>query len=170
MSKGSFTVESAMVMGLVLTILLSVISYAGYLHDRAVLTSIALYYKESLQHMMEEPVAFDGTLQTKRLEEQNVLRTNGYGTGVNASDIERRFLESAGKRVLFSEVTGCSIRLGEREAALSYRASFKMRFGVAVLRLAGIETEIEGTVSAEKRFDPEEFIRLLRGLIWRKKK
>ncbi len=170
LSCGVLTVETALVMGIILALTFSAVVYAGYLHDRAVLKEMAVYYAEALLHLKEEPVDFDGHLEITRLEEQNILRTNSYADGLDVHAIEARFAESATEKMLFSEVTGASVSIGQTKVVLRYTGAFRLKLGALVESILSFQEGLSGSVEQESGMAPEEFIRLCHGIIWRDRK
>ena len=169
MKSGSVTVEAALVLGMTLLLFLSVFYMTFYLHDRAVLRETAAYYAEAMRHMAEEPVDLTGRLETWRLEEQNVFRTNGYAEFMDPGVVEYFFRRVAEERMLMSELTSAHASFEGRRIRLSYKAGFRLLGGSFVSMVTGISSEWEDEIRIDLKMDPEEFIRLCRGVIWRKK-
>ena len=167
--NGSVTVEAAFILGFVMMLFLAVFSMTFYLHDRAVLRETAAYYAEAMRHMAEEPVDLDGRLESWRLEEQNVFRTNGYAEYKDPGLVEYAFRQTAAQRMLMSEVTSTKAVFEGRKIRLSYAAAFRLPGGAVIAGITGIGTEWSDEIQISLRMDPEEFIRLCRGVIWRKK-
>lgn len=167
--SGSLTVEATLVLGFVLLLFLAVFYEAFYLHDRAVLRETASYYAEAMRHMAEEPVDIAGRLEAWRLEEQNIFRSNGYAGQKDPGAVETEFRQVAGQRMLMSDVKGAKAVFDGRKIRLSYSAEFRLLSNSFVSAVTGISSVWEDEIGIELKMDPEEFIRLCRGVIWRKK-
>ena len=169
MRSGSLTVEAALVFGVLFMVMLTVFYMAFYLHDRAVLYETAAYYAEAMAHMAEEPVNLSGEMEARRLEEQNIFRTNGYGGRQSTYAIEAAFMDEANSGMLMSSVTSARAVFNGRSLSLSYSAEFRVLQGSFIETMTGIARTWSGKEERTLYMDPEEFVRLCRGLIWRKK-
>lgn len=167
--SGYMTLEAALILGIVMQLMAGMFCISFYLHDRAVLYEITSYYAETMRHMLEEPVNSDGVLEINRLEEQNLFRTNGYGSDRDSEEIVQAIRREAGKRLLVSTVTGIDVGRTDQKIVVTYEAVFHFKIAKFILKLTGIDQEIRGTVIRERTMDPEEFIRLCRGVVWRKR-
>lgn len=167
--RGSMTVEASLVLGIVLMLILSVLYTAFYLHDRAVLKETAAWFSEAMLHMAEEPVNLDGRLEAGRLESQNIFRANGYASEEDAVKAAEAFRRTAELRMLMTRVTDVRASFEGRKIRLSYTAEFRMNVGAAVSRVTGVLPSWTDETERTLGMDPEEFVRLCRGVIWRKK-
>ena len=169
MKNGSMTVEATLVLGVLFLLVLSAFYATFYLHDRAVIRGTAAYYAEAMRHMAEEPVDLTGRLEPWRLEDQNVFRTNGYAENADPGIVEFLFRQAGNERMLTSEVTDARAAFEGRKISLSYTAKSRLFGDSIVSRVTGISPEWSDEIRIELKMDPEEFIRLCRGVIWRKK-
>ena len=167
--NGFLTVEAAVLFGIILSVLTAVLYLGFYLHDRAVLGETAAYYAGVMMHMIEEPVSYGGRLEIRRLEEQDIFRVAGYGEQQDPREIEALFRKEMGDRLLMTGVEEIHAEFGQREVVFTYRARFRWRVGALVKAMLGLEETFSGEVHLKRNMDPEEFIRLCRGVIWRKK-
>ena len=167
--KGSMTVEATFVTGFALLLFTSVIYFAFFLHDRAVLRMTAEYYAETMLHMAEEPVDLIGRLESWRLEDQNIFRTNGYASDQDTDPVALAFRMTADQRMLMTRVEQVSATFNGRNVRLSCSARCQVISGSFVTRITGIDPTWNEEVQMKLKMDPEEFIRLCRGVIWRKK-
>ena len=167
---GSATVEATLVMAVVLSVVFSFTVFSMILHDRVVLKELGDYYSETLMHLIEEPVEPDGTLLIDRLEEETILRTKGYGTKEAEEEIRERMMDSAAESLLLTRLTDVTVTLGPKEGVIRYEGELKFRGGSFFLQWMLSDEGLSGSVSRDRRTDPEEFIRLLRGIVWRGKK
>jgi len=167
--NGYMTVEAALLFGFILMLFMAMFYLAFYLHDRAVLYETCAYYAEAMLHSAEEPVDLTGRLETERLEEQSIFRTNGYAEYKDPGVVEAAFRTTAKNRLLMSSVTRVNASYSGRKVRIAYGAEFHLTAGSFVTLWTGIEKEFSGEVALECKMDPEEFVRLCRGVIWRKK-
>ena len=167
--EGSVTVEATLVLGLVLLLLTTVFYMAFYLHDRAVLKETAAYYAEAMLHMAEEPVDLEGRLESWRIEDQNIFRTNGYAEYKDNGAVAIAFQTTANERMLITKVTIARAYFNQRKIVLMYSVKTNMRQGSFAALVTSMEKEWSDEVRMELKMDPEEFVRLCRGVIWRKK-
>ena len=165
--RGSYTIEAAIVMGIVMMLLYAFVFIGFYLHDRLVLYESGLNYAETLLHMTEEPVTFSGKLEIVRLEEQNILRIGGYQDAVNTAFLQELFLYETGQRLFLSQPDDVKIEADGTEVRLFYSAQVRIPFGSMVRKMIGVQPEISREIRMRRRIDPEEVVRLMRGVIWR---
>ena len=165
--SGQYTIEAVFIFPLIVAILLLTVFYGLYLHDKVAIDEMGLYYAKQALHLLKEPVTIDGDLEIKRLEEQNILRTDGYGKHMDVGAVEARFYESAKNRLILSDLESVKIDIGEKSIAVSYAGSYRMKALTRFLSLLGIAEKFYGHAEMERTMDPEEFLRLCRGIIWR---
>lgn len=166
--SGVYTVEAALVMSFVLLLLFLCLFMAFYLHDRTVLNALGRYYLKTLIHMVEEPVTVDGELEAERMEEQNILRTNGFQSAISPDSVGARFAESASRMLLMSNLSEIDVMTYSDEVVIHYKARFKVPVYQGFIELLGVDTRYEATIRTERSLDPEEFVRLCRGIFFRK--
>lgn len=169
LTEGSLTVEAGFVMGVVLTLLTAVLLLAFYLHDRATFHETVSEYAEGLRRMMEEPVDLYGALIPERLNTENIFRTGWHLDSASAAKAEREIQETADRYMFLCRVRSVSVLAEGGMVRVSYSGVFDPPFSGDLLRLIGVETVFSGEAEHRWNLEPEEFVRLCRGLIWRKK-
>ncbi|GEM_PF-3782968 len=166
--KGSYTVEASVVVSLTM-VLIMVLLYLGFLlRDRLVLYEVSLNYVNRMGQMLEEPVSAKDQLEALRLSEQNVFRSGSYKNGIHTEDMKALFIKNANEQTFLLTVRSADIQVTDRKVSLTYTAQAEMRGGKTVSKLLSRFSTVEKCVERERRMDPEEFVRLCRGTIWRK--
>ena len=167
MLQGSYTIEAAVLVSLILLILLSWFYLAFSFHDRLVCHALALFYTEGAGRMLEEPISAEGRLEIERLNERKGILTTSYVSGVDPSVFEERFLSAADMSFLISRPE--SFRLSARKAAVNtvYTAATLYPPALPVFSFLYESRGISGETQYGLPVTPETFIRAARGLIWR---
>lgn len=165
---GSYTIEAAFVFPIIIILVSLIILYSFYLHDRVVLAEMSQYYTKKLFQMLDEPVSVSGRLEIERLEEQNLLRIGGYKDSIQPAMIEKSFRESAERWLLVTSVKSVRAEVTDTGVKFSYTADCAIRVLSKYVKMTGIENGFSGTKSIERPLSPEEFVRIIRGIIWRK--
>ena len=164
LSAGVYTIEAAFVISICCMFVMWIIVMGFYQHDRAVLTKMGLSYGSSLLHMAEEPVSFDGMLEVERLEEQGIFRLDGYSGAISKEEVEARFMESAGTRLLMTDLESVRVSSDDSEVGIAYGASFRFPLAESLLTLFGSGRQLSGSLSLKRSLDPEEFVRIVRSV------
>ena len=138
------------------------------LHDRAVIEEAIRYYAEALIHMIEEPVEPGGDLAIARLEEDTIFRLKGYGTEEAAKTVRDEIESAVGGSLLLLKIRETSVSISEKTARITVQTELKAALQAAASHLFPADA-FEQSIERDRRMDPEEFIRLLRGTVWRKK-
>lgn len=167
MRKGSFTIEAAMILWLVMTILWSFVYLAMFLHDRLFLYETALYTASETVHRIEEPVSDAGRLEILRLENRNILRLGGYEDDIRTDETEERFRAEADARLLVTELDEVSVTADRGGVSVRYSGRITLPFGEMMKRFLPDFETVERTVSMKRRADPEEIVRLMGGFFRR---
>ena len=163
-SAGVYTIEAAFVISICCMFVMWIIVMGFYQHDRAVLTKMGLSYVSSLLHMAEEPVGFDGMMEAERLEEQGILRLDGYSSVVSAEEVEARFTESAETRLLMTDLQSVKVSADDSEVGIAYEAAFRFPLAESLLTLFGSGKQLSGSWKLKRSLDPEEFVRIVRSV------
>ena len=165
---GVLTIEAAFVITICCMLVTMILWTAFYQHDRAVLHKLGMTYAAGLLHMAEEPVNFDGMLEAERLEEQGIFRLDGYSGAVSPDEIEARFRESAGTRLLMSDLRSVEVTADDNQVGVAYEAEFRAPLSEEVLKLFGSGRTLSGSFQRKRGLDPEEFVRICRSIFGNK--
>lgn len=167
---GSYTVEAAFIFPLYIMLLVIFLMIGFYLYDKAVLANLSVYYVKRAGHMIDEPVNADGEMEPWRLEEQGILRLKGYEESFSGKEIATAFQKTASERLFLAEIgaVDCSVEKGT--VTLSYQAEFRAPLFSELLSSVGTETGIFGESSVSRSMSSEEFVRIVRGILWRSKR
>ena len=168
LSAGVYTIEAAFVISVCCLFVMWIIVMGFYQHDRAVLTKMGLSYVSSLLHMAEEPVGFDGMMEAERLEEQGILRLDGYSSAVSREVVEARFTESAETRLLMTDLESVRVSANDSEVGIAYEAAFRFPLAESLLTLFGSGRQLSGSFTLKRSLDPEEFVRIVRSVFGKK--
>ena len=168
LTAGVLTIEAAFVVSVICTLVTLVIVTGFYQHDRAVLVKMGLSYAESLLHMAEEPVTFDGAMEAERLEEQGIFRMDGYSGAVSSEEVETRFMESAETKLLMTDLECVKVTADDSEVGIAYEAAFRFPLAENLLQLFGSGRNMSGSYSLKRNLDPEEFVRIVRSVFGKK--
>ena len=166
--NGSVTVEACFIGGLTVTVLAALIWFGLYMRDRSVIRSALLYYKEEVAAILSEPAAADGKLSLERLGEDSLVNTLSPTKKVDLLELSGGFRKRLENALLISRPEKTDARLTDRGICLEYRCSFRLPTGNWFLKILPDEGTVSGSVEVRTGLEPEEFLRICRGIIWRK--
>lgn len=166
--EGSYTVEASFIFPIIILLIMGTLIFAFYLHDRTVLTEMGMYYTKELFHMLDEPVDVNGRPEIERLEEQNLIRLGGYKKSIRPEVVAAQFKKSAESRLLISKVTKAEANASETGVSFSYEAECGGPLFMRLIGFAGMPDGYSGSSEMNRPMSPEEFVRIIRGVIWRK--
>ena len=156
--EGSYTVEAAVIMSLLLLILATILVWALCLHDRALCLFKSLSVTEKARYCMEEPIDTEGRLTEglllKKEKEEDALLL----------EIERELLDFSEESLLYGSISSAGCRRDKDRLILTYYFSFPSPGnGGILLYREGMEGS--RTISRDIPENPEGFLRRIRGIL-----
>lgn len=167
MLEGSYTQEATFVFPLYIMLLVGFLLIGFFLYDKVVLTMTAQYYAKAALHMVDEPVSVEGEMEPWRLEEQGLLWLKGYSESFSGDTIRAECQKQMEERMFMAELKEVECTYHNGEVTISYDACYQAPVISDVLSFLGVETDMEGEATASRAMSPEEFVRIVRGVIWR---
>lgn len=161
---GSYTVEAAIIMSIVLSVLYMYVWVSFSLHDRQILYGAALLNADTVRHRQEEPVTAEGKLDAEQI---GVLPLPAGASGQETGENTAVYQTQVQSGVLAVRLTGADFSCLDGHVRLSYAAEIPLPFGPFMRRLFPDGTDIEGTVLFRERMQPEELVRITGGIFRR---
>ena len=165
---GSYTVEASFLLPILMVIAVLGIVMGMYYHDRQTLSALSQYYLKAAYHMIDEPVSVTGQMEIKRLEAQGLFRANGFAKQVSPAEVEDAFRRDAEKGLLITEIKSVRVQITGESADISYEAESRIGLFGGFAELLGLSGHFAEGIHKSRPLSPEEFVRICRGIIWRK--
>ena len=167
MLPGAYTVESAILVSLILLLLMTWFYLAFSFHDRLVYRALALFYMEGAGRMLAEPVSEEGRLEIERLNEKEGYLANSYVSRIKTSVFENRFNTASEGLLLISHPGTFRMSAGATAVQVNYASD--TRIPTVLPELAALSGDVgsSGQINYKVIVTPKTFVRAARVVLWR---
>lgn len=156
--RGSITVEAVFVFPIVFFIILAIIFFTMYLHDRTIIGCVMNEACERFGQTVKQPTDYEsGVIYYDKMTEKSLLAKYTESYSKEISSMEDAIRNTLKKRMMLSEVMDVQAKKGINDITLTVKTKNTIPFLHALVYLAGIQTctyEVKGGI-----YNPSEYAR-----------
>ncbi len=165
--KGSYTVEATVTVLVILIVVFGFFYFGMYLRECTAFHDLARMRLDRYERSLSEPVDLLGQLDIQRFSEWPVFMICPTVSFQEASSFVAELADDIGKQWVFLQPLPITMVDNSKGLEIKYQNKFKKGIPYIyrqLFHLSPVISDEKITISPE----PEEFVRISRGVIWRK--